>query len=274
MTIEPLRAGHRRALIVAGALVLLAAPAAAQDDLARPWWAGTLITGTGVEYSSGDFRDDTSTDIWDVPFSVRYIFEEIGLTPLDEIEFKVSIPYRLIREPDPDGGRENRSGIGDLDLRLGYYYVPRAKRWPILGLLGWVQLDTGTDHTGTGATDYSMAFDVSNSYELGEGRYPRITPFGRVSYRFKGNSPDYEREDTLETEVGFTFRPFRALSLGIAYDWGWSNSNRSDVQELSPFLSWRYGSHLRFGPYGVVGFSRSSVDYAAGIGIYYSLDVD
>lgn len=275
---------------VALAGLLSAVPGAARAESDRTWWSGTLVAGTGFEYSTGDYGDGETrdTEIWDVPFSVKYIFEEIGFWPLDEVELKASIPYRRIREPDPDGGRESREGIGDLSLRLGYFRVPRKKIWPIVGALARVRLQTATDDVGTDATDVFVALDVSNSYELGDGRYPRITPFARATYRVAGDpgsdgqptdggvdaGSDRDRFDTWQTSVGLTFRPIWDIGIGLAYDWGESASKDGDSHELSPFLSWRVTRNFRIGPYAVFGLSDDSVDYAAGLALRMSFDIE
>jgi hypothetical protein len=271
-------AGRSRSLAVllAPLLVLLTAgPVHARDD--RTWWSGTLVAGTGVEYSTGDYGDEADTDIWDVPFSVKYVFEEIGFAPLDEVEFKVSVPFRRIREPKSSisDDRVNRTGIGDLSLRLGYFRVPRKKVWPIVGALAKVRFETSSDDVGSDATDISFALDVSNSYELGDGRYPRITPFARGGYRVAGDGDGgRDRDNTWSTSVGAVFRPIWDVGLGVAYDWGESTGGNDDIHEIVPFMSWRVSRNFRVVPYAVVGLSTNAPDYAVGLSFRVSIDVE
>ncbi|MGH0036050.1 MAG: hypothetical protein ACQGVK_13565 [Myxococcota bacterium] len=279
MTIEPARRPRGVAIPVVLLLGLLgfatARPARAERD--RTWWSGTLVAGTGVEYSTGNYGDEADTEIWDVPLSVKYIFEEIGLAPLDEVEFKVSIPFRRIREPitSRSTNRVNRTGIGNLALRLGYFHVPRKKIWPIVGALARVRLETSSDEVGSDATDVSFALDVSNAYELGDGRYPRISPFARAGYRLAGSpGPGRERDDTWTTSVGATFRPIWDVGIGLAYDWGETTSSDGDQHEISPWISWRVTPRFRIVPYAVFGLSTAAVDYAAGVAFRVSLDVE
>jgi hypothetical protein len=258
------------------ALVVPASSARAESD--RTWWSGTLVAGTGVEYSTGDYGDKADTDIWAVPFSAKYIFEEIGLSPLDEVEFKISVPFRRIREPDSsnDTTRENNTGIGDLSLRVGYFHVPRKKVWPIVGVLARARFETASGGVGSNSTDVDVALDVSNSYELGDARYPRITPFATGAYRIagSGDGPRQDRDDTWSTSVGAILRPIWDVGFGLAYDWAEASGGHGYIHELSPFVSWRITNRFRIVPYAVFGLSTAAVDYAAGVSFRISIDVE
>lgn len=232
---------------------------AEEADEASRYFRATL--STGLDFSSGDFGTDTDTDVLYAPSSLKLEW--------DPFFIKVTVPYVIVDgdvvliDGQPEGGpgfEGTRNGIGDIVVSGGYVYFPTSGFLPVIELSGKVKLATADEDKGlgTGEENYTLQLDVSKQFGW-------FTPFGAIGYKFIGNPPDLKFDDKLFASGGFSARLGDRMSVGVVYDWAQSAvSGRSDIQEISPFASIRFGKNFSVDPYALVGLSNSSPDWGVG----------
>ncbi|NQZ96763.1 MAG: hypothetical protein HRU01_09655 [Myxococcales bacterium] len=260
--------------------LMAAAPSAARVPA---WLAGELSVSTGFDFRTGDYSDTVRTDLWYVPFSVGYSFDDFALTPYpaDFVELKVTVPVLHVRGPgsilteqgfvaSPGGGLDSRGGIGDIIVRGTYALFPPATSvFPAFELTGRAKVPTASKEQalGTGEPAYSLQLDLFD-------RFGAVTPLVTVGYRFVVQSRGFDLENSWFTSVGAGLQLTDTFSLGLLYDfWQASSSTGADSHELFPYASWRITPKLRAGPYAVVGLSPGSPDYGLGLQISYRIQV-
>lgn len=245
------------------------------------WYEGSLAVSTGINFTRGDYGQGIRTDFWYVPVSVAYEFRNLGFTSRDLIELKLTIPYVRTDGPGdvvigPNGPepassssslRVQEQGIGDVQIRAKYTFLPSDGRLPIAALSGGVSLPTGssTRRLGFGKSIYSGKLLLAKGFSVGPAGL--LSVFGDVGLRaFGGDSP-------LPTASGgLSLRPWRCFSFGVAYQWLRSvSSSRVDRQEAVPFAALRIGDRWKFSPYGIIGLVESSPDFGLGATIRFEL---
>ncbi len=169
-------------LLCIAALAGLAQPAFAQTD-GTP---DSISVTTGVDFSSGGYGTDQTTDILVVPFSVRYT--------TGDWRFNATVPYLQIDGAssvvgggggpiiiDPNAPPSRRNGLGDVFLSAGYTAIHEDVAGVNLDLGASVKVPTASqeDGLGTGEVDYSVSAEVSKTF--GD-----LIPFVSVGYRVPG----------------------------------------------------------------------------------------
>lgn len=264
--------------VVAIALCALLDAHLAQAQSDALWWAGELSATTGTEWSSGDYGEaGDDTEILYVPFSIGYRFDAFPLTdtPLDQVSFRVTLPYLEIdtplaffaESPTSDGSPqfENQSerGIGDVVASATYSWFSLDDRWPGLEFTGKIKVPTADEdrNLGTGAIDAFAQLDTFKSWG-------RFIGFATVGVRFPGDPPDGHLDNSGYASGGLSMQLLPRLSGGAYYSWfGASSSSRHDSHELIAFASWRVSEVLRVEPYGVWGVAGYVPDYAVGLSL-------
>lgn len=257
-------------------LVLAAGAAQAADGLSL---------GLGVDYNSGDYGSETTTDILSVPVGAKY-------TTGDWI-FRASLPWMRVDGDanvvpglgpvdnlNPQGrGRGNgngngggggggeptapttgvTSGIGD--LRLGATYaIPMQGVWGV-DLTGNVKIATADEDKGlgTGANDYGVAVDVYRN--VGEV----TSVFGGVGYTMLGDSDFIEVDSVFNGNVGFS-RKFGNNSAGLVYDYRQPTSDDAyDRSEITGFFSFPTSDTGKLQLYALTGLTDGSPEWGAGV---------
>lgn len=271
-----------RALILLVAISLTAAPPAAAQLPA--WLAGELSVSTGFDFRTGDYTDSERSDLWYVPFSIGYSFDDFALTAYaaDLIELKVTVPVLHVRGPGsilteqgfvatpPGQGRDSRGGLGDIIVRGTYaFFPPAASAFPAIELTAGAKVPTASkqDALGTGEPAYTLQLDLFD-------RLGAVTPLLTVGYRFVVPSQGFDLKDSWFTSVGAGVQLNDHLGLGLLYDyWQASSGTGADAHELFPYASWRISEQLRAGPYAVIGLSAGSPDYGLGLQISYQTPI-
>lgn len=232
------------------------------DQETDRWRYFRLTLSSGIDFSTGDFDTGTNTDVYYAPTSLKVEW--------DPFFIKVMLPYVVVDgdavliDGQPEGGpglSGTRDGIGDVVLSAGYLYLPSSAYLPVVEFSGKVKFGTADEDKGlgTGEEDYTLQLDVSK-------RFGWFTPFGGVGYKFLGDPPGLDFNDKIFASGGFSARLGDRVSVGVVYDWAQSAvEGRSDIQEISPFASFRFGKRLSIGPYGLVGLSSSSPDWGMGV---------
>lgn len=257
--------------VIALVAALVVAPARA-DRPDRPWYRGKLSATTGFSYTEGDYGGSADTEVWYVPFSVKYSFRELGLTRWDRIDLKVTVPFLELTGPagasfdltgdviPGTGDVESHEGIGDVSVSAKYLYVSGAHT-PIVGLATKLKIPTGDESNGlgSGSVDLTFSGEVSQTFEIGADVL--LTPFAEVGYRWRD-----DRRDQLRAATGFSVRPHDRIDVGVSYQYGTKSSSGSrDRHELSSFAAFRVSDSFSVEPFALVGLSRSTADFGAGL---------
>jgi len=223
---------------------------------------------SGLDYSSGDYREDDSTDI-------LYVSQSVSLHR-GQTAFRVTVPWLQIEGPsniltpraenvteDDLEGRRSESGLGDVQLSLSttvksfgepLYLTPSVS----------VKIPTADEdkRLGTGETDVWLRLNAS-------WQWPgRLSTYASGGYRWMGSSEDYPLSDRAFGGVGL-YKMFGRLGVGGGYDF----QERSfelfeDQHELGAYLSRSFGT-WRSTLYGRTGLTNSSPDYNVGLQLGY-----
>jgi hypothetical protein len=242
-------------------------------SLAIPGWALCAETDfsltVGAEYTSGDYGGDQSVD--DVYLPVTATFD------LRRVSFRVTVPFlsvtapegTIIEEPGGQpavgtGPRVTESGIGDVLAAMTVYDVLVSGSGNLaLDLTGKVKFGTADfdQGLGTGEQDYSLQADLFRFFD-------RFTAIGTAGYTVRGDPDDVDLDDQFFASLGGTYAISGSTRCGLFFDYRESSLPGSDdMQELSVFLSRRFGDDWRMQGYAIAGFSDSSPDWGAGMSV-------
>jgi len=288
-------------LTVAVAAMLLPASAAsepqrtsadeAEDGSELSDWRFGLGATTGFEFFRGDYGERDLSDSIRVPIGVWADWGPfaLGLTlPIERAEIRgletCVGPEASFRAPcsrfprlaERIGGttRTDSSeawGPGDLQLDLSATWIPEsdASVWlPALTPFAAIKLPTGEvdDGLGTGSTDTTLGLDVSWLFRGG------LFPFVTGGYTFVQDDDDLGLLDHAFASVGVSWSPSSRFGFTIAYDWREESAEgETDGHEIGSSLWVRFAEHYQLEPFGLIGLSRSSPDFGAGLRIRASL---
>jgi hypothetical protein len=233
---------------------------------------GYFVLGTRPEWTHGDFGTAETTDTFDVPLSIRYVWFPFAV--------KLTVPYVLIDGSDDvrgDGGDNSgpgsgggdddtastgtgfRQGLGDVTGSLSYTLDLGIDAIPYFTVTGKVKAPTATSSTlGIDGWDFGVEGEISD-------RYGPLFPYVSFGRRFYGSSG---LSDRFYASVGGDLELASFLDIGLAYDWSEANSDtRSDSHELSPSITLRLGKRFSIEPYGIIGIAGDAPDYGAGLGL-------
>lgn len=264
-------------------LAVFAGSASGEDDDLALWLHGELRVGVGLDYSRGDYGEDTDTEIVYVPFTLVYLFDDFAPTPTrrDQLELRLLVPYLYVDGVMTAGVDEvtNADGIGDIRLSVVYLYYPVRPELPAAELGFHTKLPSASesDALGTGKVDYALELTLFQ-------RFGDFVPFASGGYRFIGeNTPDYRLRNGAVASAGLGWVPLPRWNLGFSYDWRQSISKRStanrrlvradDAHELTFFGSAPLTDFLRIVPYAVAGLSEASPNYEFGFQLQLAIPV-
>ena len=240
--------------------------------------ADGLTMGVGVDYSSGDYGSDITTEIFSVPVGAKYV--------TGDWTFKASLPWVHVsgdpnvlpgvgavnntnpngrgrghgHAPPPPGEPETgtASGVGDLRLAATYSFDTGG---PLgIDLTGNVKVATADEDKGlgTGANDYGVALDL---YRTVGG----ATVFGGAGYTVLGDSTYIDVDAVGNVNFGASWHVGANGSLGAMYDWRQSAADDfDDRSEVTGFYS--FGEDAgRWQVYALAGLSDGSPDWGGGV---------
>lgn len=228
--------------------------------LAGPVAAGELTVTTGLDYSSGKYGGDVTSETWYLPIAAKY---ETG-----PLTFKATVPYLRITNAAVDqdgtpvaGCRGTETGMGDITASAGYAVLDGTKSGVLLDVVGKVKLPTAESSClGNNKTDYSVQVDLAKS--LGA-----VTVFGTLGWKAMGNS---DFRDPVYASVGLATKLAPATTVGVSYDWREKLTSRGDeVSEAALFLSQKLSEAWKLQVYAVKGFSDNSPDHGGGVMVSY-----
>ena len=245
-----------------------------------------LQLSTGVDYSSGDYGQTTSTEVFVVPVSARVSWGGWSL--------RASVPYVTVRGPadvsvivgdgggEGDGGSPNSgsgrgsgdgtptptvfsssrsvSGIGDSSLALTYSFDAIAESPVYVDLTGRIKFATGRESVGlgSGTTDYFSTSELG--WDAGTGGV-----YVNGGRRFLGSST-VPRVDGWQWGAGAWWAATPAVELGVNYsgrDASVAGGKKAGAAEASVKL--KVARDWQMVAYGGAGLSKASADYTGGL---------
>lgn len=244
--------------------------------------AGELSFGTGAEYTEGDYGTDSDNSALYVPFTVGY--------SADAYSWSVTVPYLSVtgevaysrtgvRVPTQDlgsstgsgagpgggssptttvSGERSESGMGDVTLSATYRLLRGRTAEPSLGMTAKVKFATADENKnlGTGENDYSL------QVEAGLG-----SVYGYLGYLFIGDTATTDYNDIPFGALGVS-TPVGTWSVGAEYYAEQAVLDGIDpVSEATVSAGRELGKDHWLNFYLIKGFSDSSPDWGAGVGI-------
>lgn len=237
--------------------------AAALSALTLPATAGELTVTTGMDYSTGKYGTDTTSETWYVPISAKY---ETG-----KMTYKATIPYLRITNAvvSPDGDplegidcSGTETGLGDITASAGYNVLDGANDGILLDAVAKVKMPTAESRClGNNKTDYAVQVDAAKSFG-------GVTGFGTLGWKDMGDS---DLRNPLYASLGVAKKLGAATTIGAAYDWRARLRSSSDpIREASLFVSQKLSAAWKLQVYGVKGFSDNSPDWGGGVMVGYT----
>lgn len=242
------------------------------ENQSEQYW-GQFKFSSGFDYSSGNYGQPTTTEIWYVPNTLNYNYDEWTL--------KLTIPYIRITGAGgvigggPDGpvvgaptqtARTTQSGLGDLIFSGSYTWF--LEDLPTLELMGKIKIPTADENKGlgTGEADYTIQLDVFRS--IGP-----VSPFATLGYRFTGDPSGIDLKDVLFASLGVGFKANNEWSGGIIGDYRQATTDfAEDSWEFVSYITWKAPSNFSVNLYGAVGFSTGSPDMGIGLQLAYQTE--
>lgn len=254
---------------------------------ATTWAADGFSVGAGVDYSSGTYGGDVSTEILSVPFTARLdsgrwslkaalpwvrvsgapnVLPAMG--PVDNsnpitrgggLPLLPGTPGGEAPAPEPSRSA-TASGVGDLVLSAAYA-VPMGGAWGLeLGVntkIGTADADKGL---GTGATDYGVSADLYRDFS-------GTTLFGGVGHTWLGSSDYIDLDNTATFNAGISQVAGQGR-LGLMVDHRTAtNSAFDDRRDLIGFYTRQTQGQGRVQLYVSHGLSDGSPDWGVGLAI-------
>ncbi len=225
-----------------------------------------LSISTGATYLTGDYGGSESTDIYYVPFTIKY--------KLNRFNFKITIPYlektgliNVIQDIGQTGQqitstRTTESGLGNIILaaRYNFYYHPEYKF--LMDIEGKVNIGTASESRGlgTGKTDYSFRLGLYKVIDA-------LTPYAKIGFKVYG-SP--QLNDAFYLSSGFSYKVFPSISAGLDFSWREQVSKTgTEKRQLTGFSSQKITKNWRLQEYIIRGFGRSTAEWGGGLSITY-----
>jgi len=240
--------------IVASLCTLLAATAAQAD--AYP------AVSLGLDYSSGKYGSQTTTETWALPLSLKY--------RTDAWSVRVSTAWLRVRnagnvtpdgDPLPPGNASTTEGMGDITASLTYNLVDERSHWAGLDIGGKIKFGTASTSKslGTGKNDYTLQGELFKPID-------KWMPFLSLGHKWKGDPDAIEYRNVWLGSIGTDYRITPSLSLGGSFDWQQAVTATSDpISEAMLYLNFRLNAASRLNLYAVGGFSHASPDWGSGL---------
>lgn len=227
---------------------------------------GTLTMSSGLDFSTGKYGSDQSTDTVYVPLIAKY---EAGPWTL-----RVTLPWVSIKGPGGVVGsgsdrvtvggvatsrRTTESGMGDIVVG-GSRTVYEGGGW-VVDLGAKVKFGTASESRGlgTGKNDCTVQAEV----------YRTVGPasvFTTLGYKRMGDPEGSEFKNPVFASIGVAHRIGPSTTAGLAYDWRDRLRPTSDqVSEMTAFVSHRISDQWKAQTYVAGGFTDASPDWGGGV---------
>lgn len=271
----------KRPSMLIAAIAAIAIAAIAMVGSAQAADGGSL--GIGVDYSSGKYGTDITTEILSVPVTARFdsgnwslraslpwvrvsgdpnVLPTVGL--IDNLNPIGRGRTGIIRAPtagDPAQAEQSTtSGVGDLTL-AATYSVPTGTQLGLdLGVNAKIATADENKSLGTGANDYGVTIDLYRDFD-------GTMLFGGVGHTWLGSSTYIVVGSVNSGNIGISQAAGRGR-VGMMYEHRTATtSGLDDRRDLVAFYNVPTTGNGRFQVYASGGQSDGSPDWGAGISI-------
>lgn len=229
--------------------------------------AAEFKTLLGMEYSTGKYGTQQSTNIWYYHATAQY--------ETDDWVAKLTLPYvRITGSGSVAGmagngtpvvvgggnGQTSASGQGDVIGALSYNLLRNAEQSLLLDVTGKVKFATAdaARGLGSGKNDYSIQLDATQ-------QQADWTFFGSVGYRKMGDTSSVNFSDPWFASLGSGYVLNAATQLGVAYDVQQAAvSGGAPISELMLFSTYALTTEHTLQGYVIKGFSDGSPAWGLG----------
>jgi hypothetical protein len=228
--------------------------------------AGRFGVSTGFDWSTGNYGDTQSTDVWYVPLNLRYEWHHwLFRTTVPYIRVtgpgSVTVGGDLIFSGNQTTNRETRDGLGDVIAGVTYRFDPPLPGFPYLDTTLKAKFPTASSKRGLGTGEFDTTLQLDATKPFGA-----LAVFANVAYRFVGDPPGTNFQNTAAASIGADWRIARPVSVGAYYSWRQTASRSTgDSHEIASYASWRVGHGFTIGPYVLVGLSTAAPDVGVGL---------
>ncbi len=228
---------------------------------------GTLQLTTGAEYITGDFGGTESVEQLYIPVTTRYTNKRYS--------FRLTVPY--IRLTAPTGTVQSdgtiipgtgpvvtESGMGDVIAGATYRNVFDTEATSDLAIDFTAKVKFGTADEdrglGSGENDFTIQTELYKFLD-------RLMIFGILGYKFRGDPPGVDLNDSWLAFMGGNYRltPLLRTGLDLYYQEALL-SGTDDQMELSAFLRYKLSDTKYLRSYLIKGFGDASPEW--GVGVY------
>ena len=225
-----------------------------------------VFISTGVDFSTGKYGAEESTDMVYIPLTFKYGTDKwsSGLTlPYISLESPgdVVIGPDGIPIPIPGGGSTSESGLGDITGSFTWFAYPGTESLPIVDVTGRVKFPTADEDKGlgTGELDWALETDLIKTLD-------KNSLFFTLGYKIFGDTDLVKINNVFYGSIGNSYRYNKTTSLGAFYDIREATTNFTEgMNELTGFVSYRMNPKWKVLGYLVKGFSDGSPDVGAGV---------
>lgn len=259
----------KNAILAASFIVLFAM---ASNRAAYADEGGKFSLETGVDHNTGKYGGTQSTDVWYVPFTLKYQDQSWTL--------KLIVPYLQITGPGSaidvmngvtatgnfTAAPVTRSGLGDLIAAATHNAYNGGPSGFIINVTGKIKFGTASlaQGMGTGANDYAFQSDI---YQV-TGNF---TAFGALGYRIYGSPPGYTLLDGFYGSLGGSYKFSEETYGGISLNLGQKIiSTGSFHRQAMLFVGRKLDKNWKAQGYVLKGFSNSVPDSGAGVSLAYA----
>jgi hypothetical protein len=229
----------------------------------------TLKLSTGAEYITGDFGGTEPVEQLYIPVTTRYTTKRYS--------FRLTVPYISLTAPTGTvqsdgtilpgtGPIVTESGMGDVIAGVTYRDAFNSEVASDVAIdftakvkFGTADVDKGL---GSGENDYTIQTELYKFLD-------RIMLFGILGYKFRGDPPGVDLNNSLIAYLGGNYRLTPAFRTGVDFYYQEALFSGADDQvELSAFLGYKLSNTQYLRSYLIKGFGDASPDW--GVGVYIS----
>ncbi len=251
---------------------------------------GIFSLGLGVDYATGDYGTETTTDAYSLTLT-------LGAYPTDRLDLQLDIPFlhqssgfttisggvrfgvdRTSGPRSMGGGgmatpvsaaeeTESVSGLGDLVFSAGYILVEEGEGWPRVRPNGYVKFPTAEEERGLGTGEFDFAGGLEVVKWAGRWRFR-----GEGSRVFQGENDELGLRDFWTYGAGVGRQMTDAFRPELSF-WGASAPADGAEEQREVRLKGIFyaGDSVAWELYLARGLSDGSPDLAAGISLYHDL---
>ena len=226
----------------------------------------TWQTGLSFSYMTGDYGQDSDTDIFYSAVSAKRYFEKGDVT--------LTVPYLDISsdgatfvggEVEAIDGGDSGSGLGDIILKGRYYAVEQDGLIPYIDLVGSIKFPTADEDEGlgTGETDFTCMVEFAR--RLKNNKWIAL---GEVGYTFVGEPSGYDVDNRYLYSAGLAYEIDPKVTLSGYLD-GRTSIFKGNDDPLSILLigEYKYRPDLRFDALLEIGLNDGAPDFGITIGV-------